>query len=62
MNFTKDIECINCGKIMERGSTNIGVGFSQFRYCSCGLEMFLFNKIENYNWRLQLVLKGKDNL
>jgi len=54
MNISGTITCLNCGETMQQGGTEIGpYGMTQLRYCECGLRMFLFNKVEGFEYSLQ---------
>lgn len=48
MNLCGELICLNCGKVMQQGGTSIDhYGMSQFRFCECGLKVFLFTSSED---------------
>ena len=56
MDYTKKSICINCGKEMKQGSSqSSGFGFTQFRYCGCGLKMIVFNLAKGKDFEFKLV-------
>ena len=54
MNLSGKLFCLNCGKIMQQGGTEVGpYGITQFRHCECGLRVFLFTEVKGYEYALQ---------
>lgn len=60
MNLSGTITCLNCGKPMKQGSTNLGIDMIQFRYCECGLKMFLFTEAKGFEYSLTREPKSED--
>ena len=59
MNYSGKITCINCGKEMKTGSSQIWPsGSSQFRFCDCGIKCFLFSEAEYYEFKLIAEKRG----
>ena len=62
MNLSGTLFCLNCGKPMKQGGTEIGpYGISQFRHCDCGLNIFLFTEVKGFEYSLVREPKAKSN-